>query len=321
MSMASYPTTTFNGETFGVSSEPMPSRMVTGMETTGTARLMYKTASPYETKMLDFEKAILGWTKQDPINLDRLNRFFPHTWPLHTQGACNAVRMRLASAGRVADPDNVGSGTSNPSTVNNPSTDSYWPTSPFNLYDTDYGPLNYSRFKTDAAAYSGGSPPKELGRCILVTEQPQARELRVPDYGFVRADNGQPVTQIGFVPFVQSQVTYYWRQVPYPSCVPSQTIEDMLLKVNNANFDGNEVDFGWPAGTLLLRNVVNPDAYYFGPGGNKYVDVIFVFDYNPGGWNYYLLPSGSYVQLYKKGTIIPPYASADFTQLFIVNNP
>jgi hypothetical protein len=317
------PSTTHNGITFSVSSEPMPSRRVEQRATTGSAMLTveHNTSTVYETKMLEFEQAILGWSRKDPVNTDRLNRYYPLTWPLHTQGSLDALQLSLSPNNRTMKEVAVAPGAALPAgsgpVVNNTG-QSWWPTAPREQYMCDFGPLPYSRFMTDAEAYSGGSPPKELGRFIKVYEQAVPREFRRPDYGFVTATNNNEVLQIGFVPFIQAEVIYTWFQVPYGDAVPWNTIESTYLKVNDNDFDGDELTVGYPAGTLLLTKTGPLDNWYYGPGGKRYVDVIYYFTYNPNGWNRYMLANGTYVNLYRKNVtpLTPPYLSADFTQLF-----
>lgn len=318
------PTHTHNGVTFSVSSEPMPTRQIAAREQTGTATLYHtpSTSTVYETKMQEFEEAILGWSRPDPVNLGRLNRYYPLTWPLHAQGSMDALRLSLSSAGRtMKDNVAVNPGTALPAgsgpVVTNDGI-SWWPTSPRNQYQCEFGPLPYSRFMTDTEAYSGGSPPGELGRFIKVYEQAVPREFRRPDYGFVIQGTTQEVLQIGFVPFIQAEVIYTWYQVPYPSGIPWNTIEETYLKTNNANFDNDELSDGYLAGTLLLTKTGPLDAWYYGPGGRKYTDVVYYFTWNPGGWNRYMLADGSYVNLVRKNVPgnMPPYLSANFNLLF-----
>jgi hypothetical protein len=171
---------------------------------------------------------------------------------------------------------------------------------------------------TDTEAYAGGSPPRELGRFIKLYEQAVPREFRRSDYGFVIEGTQQEVLQVGFIPFIQSEVIYTWYQVPYPDAVPWNTIESTYLKVNNAEFDGDELVVGYQQGTLLFTKSGPLDNWYYGPGGRRYVDVVYYFTRNIAGWNRYLRPDGTYVNLVRKNVPgnVPPYASADFTQLF-----
>jgi hypothetical protein len=316
------PTTTHNGVSFEVGSEPMPSREIGARETTGRAKLHYTTTTSfYEDECNTFEKAILGYSIQDPVNADRLKRFYPLRWPYRNQGSLDALSLSLPSLGKVAKENVVSQSTDGP--VVNMAGYSYWPSAPRYHYECSFGSLPYTRFMTDAEAYAGPSPPRELGRFIRVYEQAVPREFRTPDFGFVRADKpDQEVLKVGFVPFIQAEVIYTWYQVPYPDCIPFLTIEDTYLKVNKFDFDYDFMSVGYPAGTLLLTKTGPLDNWYFGPGGLKYVDVVYYFTYNPVGWNKYRLADNKIVNLHRKNVVdsngnpIPPYLSSDFKILF-----
>jgi hypothetical protein len=320
------PTTTHNGVSFEVGSEPMPSREIGTRETTGRAKLHYTTTTSfYEDECNTFEKAILGYSTIDTVNSGRLKRYYPLRWPYRNQGSLDALSLSLPSLGKVAKENVVSQSTDGP--VVNMAGYSYWPSAPRYHYDCQFGSLPYTRFDTDAEAYTGPTPPRELGRFIRVYEQAVPREFRTPDYGFVRADKpDQEVLKVGFVPFIQAEVIYTWYQVPYPNGIPWQTIEDTYLKVNDDNFDGDENAEGYLEGTLLFTKTGPLDNWYFGPGGLKYVDVIYYFTYNPIGWNNYKLADNKIVQLYRKnakdnnGNPIPPYQPAPFPDLFDWSN-
>lgn len=297
--------------------------------TSGAADLIYETSStPDELQLDEFEEAILGWSRIDPlypVDPDcRLNRNFPLTWPYRSQGSLDCIKLDLKNQGRGAVEGEASfDGAAAKITYTNPAPYDWWPTTRRNIYSAEFGPLPYSRFLDDTDAYAGMNPPRELGRFIKVFEQPVPREFRRPDFGFVIdgpvvSGRSNEVLQIGFIPFIQADVTYTWFQVPYPDAVPWATIEATYLTVNNANFDGDSLAIGYPAGTLLFSRVNAPDDWYWGPGGRKYVDLQYVFMWNPVGWNNYLKPDGTVVQLKRKNVEppTPPYPSADFTQLF-----
>ena len=292
--------------------------------TSGSAVLMFDAATPKESELDDIEKAILGWSQIDPgfpaPPTARLNRNFPLTWPYRSQGSLDCIGMDQIPEGRgPSDSEASRDGVAVKIDYENPSPYDWWSSTKKNHYACEFGPLPYSRFLDDTDAYAGMNPPRELGRFIKVFEQPVPREFRRPDFGFVTNEAvPKEVLQIGFVPFIQADVVYTWFQVPYPDAVPWDAINDAYLTVNATDFDTDELTLGYPAGTLLFSRINAPDNWYWGPGGIRYVDLEFVFIYNPIGWNYYLTPSGSYVQLKRKSVEppTPPYPSSDFNQLF-----
>lgn len=282
---------------------------------------MYKaTSSPtYEDSVQNFEQAILGWSRVNAINTDRLDRFFPLSVPNHVQGSCNAQMLTVASQNRTADPDGTPAGGINPSNFGEVSPNAWWPVSPFNLYDCTFNQLPYSRFMTDAQAYASPSSPKELGRFIKVEEIPTAREFRRVDFGVQLDDaNRTEILQVGFVPFIQSEVYYTFFQVPYPDGVPWNAIGNAYLTVNDSNFDAQFLTDFYLSGELLFTRVEKPDDFYFGPGGHKYVDLRYCFTWNIIGWNRVLRANGTYANLIRKN-VTPPtplYLTSDFRKLF-----
>jgi hypothetical protein len=327
-------TATHNGKTFRVSGWPHPTREITQRGVVGSAQFVYDaptyTSGAPTPKYIDerdlqgFEEALIGWSREDPVNIGRLNRYQPFDWPRETKGALAVTAMKLPNEGRGAMSEGGGAPTVGPTLTNLPPYD-YWPGTPRNLYTATFTALPWIRFLDDTEAYAGVSPPRELGRYIKYDMIYVPREFRRPDYGFVTDTTPeQTALQVGFVPFIQAEVKYIWYQVPYPEGIPYTTIYNTLLRTNATLFDGNAGDSGWNAGTLLFTRTGSLNDYYFGPGGRKYIDVEYNFTFAPYGWNFYITPvlySSGFpvvVPLKRKGVspATPPYALGDFTQLF-----
>lgn len=327
-------TVTHNGKTFEVSSWPHPTRVANRKETYGSAQLIYDaptytSGSPEpkyvdERDLLGFEEAVLGWTRVNPTNPNRLNRNFPFSWPQMSDGSMVVSEVKLTNPGRGSSSPGGGQPTVGPTLVNRTPYD-YWPGTPKNIYDATFGRVPWTRFLTDEQAYDGVSPPKELGRYVLIDSIYTPREFRRPDYGFV-TDEATPkdALQVGFVPFIQAEVKYVWYQVPWPDCVPIATIQILLLRVNSTTFDASDYSNGWTAGTLLFTRTSSLYDYYIGPGDRKYIDIEFNFTWIPTGWNNYITPQVTSlgfpvtVPLKRKNVTpaTPPYSSGDFNFLF-----
>lgn len=326
------PTHTHNGVEFAVNGDVMPSEITEATGTAGSAQIIYDLPitgadtgeQDLEADMETMKAALLGWTRLDPSFTganSRLNRYYPLQWPGTTFGYRHASAMeRLGD--KSGNKTNTGGATSaiNVSTTNR----DWWPNRPRTFWNMKFTSLPYTRFATDAEAYASVFSQRELARFIRVREIPTPREYRLPDYGFELATPPHtPVGQIGFVPFITSDVLYTWYQVPYPDGVPWETIQDTYLRVNAVDFDSETGYTGWPAGTMLFEKVIEPDNWYFGPGGIKYVDIQYVFKYNFIGWNNYIMPNGTVIQLRRRNVTpnLPPYLSANFNLLFDPGSP
>lgn len=95
-----------------------------------------------------------------------------------------------------------------------------------------------------------------------------------------------------FVPYYEYEFIYTWYQIPIGS-IPRTAIKACALRVNGSAFDAGGLGApagGFAAGDVLFKGYASPFVPYRGPDGAWYVDISYLFGYQPAdgsgdGWN------------------------------------
>jgi hypothetical protein len=278
----------------------------------------------------DFLEEVVGWSTWDGSSTT-LNRNLPLQCPL-------ATGLWLDDALLVKKGMVPGSGTQTFDNTNN-----NWPQFDWAQYKLTFlRPKWWVRYDATIAISFFG---KEQYRYVEFSTRYVPRERKKPRYTFEYdetagltggtawspGNNLIPVDEVGFLPDYQIESIAKWKQVPL-GAVPWTAIQAALCTVNLTNFNpgystqypGSQ--YTYTPGQLLFRGPQNPITFYWGADGNPYVDLLYAFAAQPGGWNSYLLnqqssgspPTKLYAPVRARGVTptTPPYASTEFQKLF-----
>lgn len=305
----------------------------------------------------DFRRDMLGYSEFDPTTPLYFARTMPEILP-YTSGSY-AYEMTLVNYGRVPtdgdvatfDAEVAAAILSNGLTAANVSPaffsdidfDGYFSTHRC-IYKVDYARMLYpvvdnSTFLTGTGGAFRGV---ELSRFAIIRWSNNVRELRVPDYNFLAVGGGPSIIKVnGFIPSVESEMTFTWYQVPY-RYVPFTAINKNRLKINDAvvfdrtifPLDGSAQydDAGFETETMLFVDAKGIDIPYQGPDGGYYCDIQYLFRRKHNyladgttvvGHQHFLDASGNWVKVERKnnpGRFLY-YTTANFVDLFTPEVP
>ncbi len=179
----------------------------------------------------------------------------------------------------------------------------------------DYDIIDQDTFRT--APYSAD----ETQRYIIPEETVNARERKHSSAGFeldlrtalgVGIPNTPIVLEVGFTPFHTIEKVYTQVEIPW-DFRPRSAIANCLLRVNSAALFQN------PPGTLLFKGPATKLKWHRQPDESRAVDIPFLLDYNPRGWNTVPRNDQTNQPVRVRGSDanpIPLYQSANFATLF-----
>lgn len=267
---------------------------------------------------IDFSLGYTTWVRSDA---SRFHRVLPLQSAYQSTMYCEACElMRYAS---YQDD------------IRTSETAGYWPSTDAAVYNLTFRPRLYDML-TDAQVDSADYPwaaagCKELGRYVQRILTPRVEELKIGQFRLEAENPASPgswtvIPEVGFVPFVRTDVVYIWYQVPYDA-VPLDAIDNCGAKVNSAAFDkkltvtGTGYTDRWATGTLLFKGLAQELSPVPGPNGELLCDVYYSFSHQPNGWNKFPPPdptSADWWTVRRRGVSpdAPLYAGADFRTLF-----
>lgn len=201
----------------------------------------------------------------------------------------------------------------------NPFKDNWWTiTGGTIIYEAIFGCPDYD-IPEENAWRAGGAD--ETQRYIIPEETVNARERKHSSAGYeldLRDANGNGVAgspvvmEVGFTPFHTVEKVYTQVEVPW-DWRPRTAIANTLLRTNS------DVIFGNPPGTLLFKGFGSKLKWHRQPDESRAVDLPFMLDYNPRGWNTVPRNDNSNQAVRVRGTDgnpVPLYQSAAFAPLF-----
>lgn len=261
----------------------------------------------------DWLKAMVGyttWVGASPT----LNRYLPEPCPLEDGLWCDLIG--LLKMGVNKDTTDLADGD-----LNN------YPKADWLRYRVTFKrpPYWVRSDATLAASYAD----KEQFRYVKQGVTFVPRERRVPSYGFEFNDRPDgsgtwhPVDEVGFIPEVRTDFLCTWTQIPV-GAIPWTNIQNGAATVNSAPFKPSDYSREYPAGELLFKGPQTPFEVYQGADGAFYMDLSYLFSFQPGGWNKYLLRTRDgggnreYGPMRARDTAgnPPPYPSSNFQLLF-----
>lgn len=269
----------------------------------------------------DFVNFTLGYTEWDRADPTRLHRVPPMQSPFQStmyaeHTASGPYTVRQGQGIRVKQAVN------------------YWPDADDIEHTITFRPRLYDMLSdadVDGSDYPWAAHEcKELGRYVQRIPTPRYEELKLGNYELdvVNPVGGaiSPIPDVGFVPFVSTDLTYIWYGIP-EDAVPLDAIDECSGKINDAAFDKkrNVADTAWvdrhPAQTLLFKGSSQELSPHSGPDGERLVDVYYAFSRQIKGWNKFPPPdptSSTWWTVQRRRTTPPAplYATADFRTLF-----
>jgi hypothetical protein len=182
----------------------------------------------------------------------------------------------------------------------------------------------YSHFKDDEIVV-GGKFFEQL-RCTTLTRMPRPRERVVSGMGYeYQKLDGTWATitdERQFIPDYQVDLTCSWLQIPVES-EPTVAIAECLNAVNAKTIGLSDSGRVWDPGELLFKGLGKAIEQYADAADFLCVDLVYLFSFQPGGWNKYLVRDAAGAKSYRPvrirggaGAGFPPYPSADFQRLF-----
>lgn len=223
-----------------------------------------------------FKKWSLGFSERDSGSGTRLKRHLPLLNPY-------TLYQRLDSLTLVQCEADVNGVLTGPEA--DPLSED-WPQYDWCIYEAYFTSHPYT-FLTNDELNASPYLNHEWHRYCTRTPRIIAKEQKYPNYTFETycpedlTEVGQPVPQVGFLPFYEQEVIYRLHEWPL-DCFPLTYIAERLATVNDNTFDTR-----YAAGTLLFKGVADITTPYQMPDGNWAVDWSAVFGYQPNGWNYY----------------------------------
>lgn len=270
----------------------------------------------------DFIDFTEGYTEWDRADATRFHRVLPYQSQFQSTMFCEACELDRYA---VSQGD-----------IRTSATVQGYPAADLATYQLTFRPRLYDMLtdaEIDASAWATTSTAaKELGRYVQRILTPRVEELKLGGYQLEADDPAAPGTwgrnipDVGFVPFVRTDVVYIWYQVPYDA-VPLDAINDCGAKVNTGVFDlkptlaGTAFTDRWAAGTLLFKGLAQELSPYPGPNGELLCDVYYSFSHQPNGWNKFPPPdpAGAWWPVRRKGVAGSPGlygTTASFPSLF-----
>jgi hypothetical protein len=263
---------------------------------------------------LDFKKYALGFSAVTPGST-----FYDRTPPMRVPWAPEQFLVELKK-NRIAAGNEVNTGVMIPHAPS-PLDNNWWGVRGGTIIyeavfaNPDYDIIDQSTFRS--YPYSGD----ETFRYFTPEETINARERKHSSAGFeldlrdvagFGIPNTPVVLEVGFVPFHTIEKVYTQVEVPW-DWRPRSAIANCLLRVNDAAVFGN------PPGTLLFKGPATKLKWHRQPDETRAVDIPFLLDYNPRGWN--TVPRNDQTNQpvrvrNSSANPIPLYQSASFATMF-----
>jgi len=258
-----------------------------------------------------FKKYALGFTTVRP-GATYYERTIPLSVPWAPEQFLTELKKNRIAAGAEADGTMIPHA---PNVIDN----NWWEVEGGTVvYEAVFTNPDYDVIDQTAFRSAGGD---ETTRYVVPEETVNARERKVPNAGYeldlrtavgVGIPNNRIALEVGFTPFHTIEKVYTQVEIPW-DWRPRSAIANCLLRTNDAAVFGN------PPGTLLFKGPAAKLKWHRQPDETRAVDVPFLMDYNPRGWNTVPLNDGSNQPVRVRDSAanpIPLYQAATFAALF-----